>query len=102
MINSDIFVLTSEFEGYPNVLVESLALGVPSISYDCPDGPRELSDNGKNLLLVENGNINELKKALGKLSSDIFLRESLSKNSIKYTRESLNSQKIYSIWKSII
>ena len=102
MINSDIFVLTSEFEGYPNVLVESLALGVPSISYDCPDGPRELSDNGKNLLLVENGNINELKKALGKLSSDIFLRESLSRNSIKYTRESLNSRKIFSIWKSII
>ena len=44
---SDVFILTSRFEGLPNVLLESLVLKKFIISSDCPTGPREILENGK-------------------------------------------------------
>ena len=45
--DSDIFVLSSKFEGLPNVLIESQKYGVPIISSNCPTGPNEILMNGK-------------------------------------------------------
>ena len=54
--NSDIFVLTSKFEGLPNVLLESLVLKKFIISTNCPTGPREILDNGKYGFLIPMSN----------------------------------------------
>ena len=57
---SDIFLLSSKFEGLPNVLLEALTLKKLVISSDCPTGPKEILDNGKGGLLFKTGNSEDL------------------------------------------
>ena len=57
---SAFYIMSSRFEGFPMVLIEAQSQGVPAVSFDCPNGPSDIIQNGVNGLLVENQN----KKAL--------------------------------------
>lgn len=59
-----LFVLSSAYEAFGNVLVESLAAGTPVVATDCPTGPREILQNGRFGELVQVGNTEALAKAM--------------------------------------
>ena len=62
--HSDIFVLSSIYEGLPNVLLEAICLKKFIISSNCPTGPREILNNGKGGLLFKTKNHKELAKKI--------------------------------------
>ena len=59
-LQASITVLSSRFEGFPNVLIESLAHGTPVVATDCPSGPAEVIDSPSVGLLCEPGNADQL------------------------------------------
>ena len=76
---ADCFVLTSHYEGSPNVVVEAMANGCPVVSFDCPYGPAEILEGGYSGILVPQDDIEALSDAMQQLVSNRALRERLSK-----------------------
>jgi glycosyltransferase involved in cell wall biosynthesis len=68
---SDLFVLSSAYEGLPNVLIEALALKVPVISTACRSGPAEILKNGEFGQLVPVGDPQALAKAMQNVFDDL-------------------------------
>ncbi|MFQ9922750.1 MAG: glycosyltransferase family 4 protein [Beduini sp.] len=80
----DFFVMSSDYEGMPNALMEAMAMGLPCISTDCPSGgPRALIENGVNGLLFPVQDKQELVKQMSLLARDKKLRMSIAENAKK-------------------
>jgi glycosyltransferase involved in cell wall biosynthesis len=64
MAHAGVFVLSSDYEGLPGVLIQAMASGAPVVSTDCPFGPREILRNGRYGRLVPTGNAEEMAGAI--------------------------------------
>jgi glycosyltransferase involved in cell wall biosynthesis len=64
MRQASVFVLSSKWEGLPNVLIEAMACGTPLVATDCPSGPNEILQNGEYGLLVSVGDKDKMAEAI--------------------------------------
>jgi glycosyltransferase involved in cell wall biosynthesis len=74
---ADLFVLSSRWEGFGNVIVEALECGVPVVSTNCPSGPDEILENGRYGKLVPVQDPVALAKAIVQSLNEIHDRETL-------------------------
>ena len=78
MARAKLFVLSSRWEGFPNSIVEAMALGVPPVAYRCPGGAGEIIEHGRSGLLCTPESVTDLTAALARLARDDDLRTDLA------------------------
>lgn len=84
--NSAISIVSSRFEGFPMAILEALSCGVPTVSFDCPQGPKQLLKDGAGLL-VEPENQEKMTESILKMIESPDLRESSKKQGYKNMQE---------------
>lgn len=93
-------LLTSKMEGFNLGVLETIAKGVPTVSYDTKYGPSELIVNYKNGFLIEQDNKEQLYHSVKKLLLDSNLREQFSKESIKHA-QIFNDKNVFNTWLTV-
>lgn len=81
---TDVVILSSQYEGMPNVLIEAIGCGIPVVSYDCPIGPAEIIEDGKNGYLVEQDNVNMLAQKTIQALSQSWDSEAIKETGYKF------------------
>jgi glycosyltransferase involved in cell wall biosynthesis len=97
---SDLYVMTSRYEGFPNSLAEALAHGLPAVSFDCDTGPRDIIRNGLDGLLVAPGDVDALRLALDRMMGDNVLRLRFAERSVE-ARERFSIERVAGLWEAL-
>lgn len=87
-LGSSIMVLPSRSEGFGMVLIEAMNCGLPVISFNCPNGPKDIITEGEDGFLIESGDVERFAEKLRKLMESEGLRQKMGArarlNSLKY------------------
>lgn len=95
------FVMTSYYEGLPLVLLEAQVANLPIISFDCPTGPGEIVEDGKNGFLVETYNTDVMSKKVNMLIENAKLRVDFSENS-RLRIDNFSKESVIVLWLRLI
>lgn len=102
LIKAKIFLITSDYEGIPNALLEAMAIGMPVISTDCdPGGARLLIENRVNGYLVPKRDVEKISECLCELVENDDLLKMYSTNAYKVI-DDFDEKKIFSMWRQYI
>jgi GalNAc-alpha-(1->4)-GalNAc-alpha-(1->3)-diNAcBac-PP-undecaprenol alpha-1,4-N-acetyl-D-galactosaminyltransferase len=98
---ADIFILSSRFEGFPNVLVEAMACDRAVVSFNCPSGPAEIIHSGHDGLLVPAGDVEGLADAVRTLMDNPARRAELGRNA-KHAVGCFSIERVLEQWNQLI
>jgi len=98
---AEIYVSASQYEGFPNALLEAMACGCSVIATDCPTGPKDIIDHKVNGLLVEVGDLDGLTDALRHLMGDDEYRLSLAARA-REVLETYSDEQTQSRWLQLL
>ncbi len=101
MAQATVFVLPSRYEGFPNALLEAMAMGCPVIAADCDSGPREIVRHGENGWLVPAEDVEALARAMRQLFRDETLRARLGGAAVT-VRQRYAKEAIVTRWERLI
>lgn len=94
---SAMLVMSSNYEGFPMVMIEAMACGLPVVSYDFKCGPKDIIQHGVNGMLVHEGDIRGLAEAMEKVMEDETLRKGLSVQARKIV-ETYAEERVMNQW----
>jgi GalNAc-alpha-(1->4)-GalNAc-alpha-(1->3)-diNAcBac-PP-undecaprenol alpha-1,4-N-acetyl-D-galactosaminyltransferase len=98
---AEFVVLSSRFEGLPNVMLEAMALGRAVVAFDCPSGPRELSREGRDAVLVPKNDVGALAGAMGRLMVDEGERRRIGQAALSVC-ERYSLESVLTIWDDVL
>ena len=100
-VNAAIYVMTSEMEGLPMVLLEAKSYGLPIVSYDIMTGPADIVRDGVNGYLAESGNVTAMAERILSLMDSTTLRQHFSDRAIM-DMEKFDEERIIEKWEHLI
>lgn len=99
--SASIFVMASKFEGFPNALLEAMAIGIPCISTDCQSGPAEISDNGRYVKLIPVGDRKKMAEAMIYLANNESDRREMGELGKLFVLKNYSSDRVINYWDKI-
>jgi glycosyltransferase involved in cell wall biosynthesis len=102
LATAQIFVLSSEYEGFPNAMLEAMAVGLPCIAFDCPSGPRELADGGAAAIMVPAGDVDKLARTLRDVAADCEARRTLGARAAAHVRREFAEARVMADWDRLL
>ena len=94
---SSMIVMSSHYEGFPMVMIEAMACGLPAVSFDFKCGPKDIIKEGENGLVVPDGDIDGLAEAMMTLMRDDELRKRMGEEAKKVV-ETFSEAKVMDKW----